>query len=61
MLFGQNPGDQNPRRIRKTDRMIERALDFKDIKFLVKIKDNHKIGKMHHSVVGYEKKVKYPI
>ena len=37
--------DHHPARIRKTDRTFERKLDFKDIKFPVKIRDCHKIEK----------------
>ena len=37
--------DQHPTRIRKTDRSFENKLNFEDIKFLVKIKDIHKIEK----------------
>ena len=39
-------------------------MDFKDIKFPVKVKDNHKIERKNSigiSVFGYENKKKYPI
>ena len=35
--------DHNPRRIRKVDKLYGDKLDFKDIKFPVKIKDIHKL------------------
>ena len=40
-----NPADHNPRRITKADKDIAKRLDFKDIKFPVKIRDIHKIEK----------------
>ena len=35
--------DRNPARITKADKEFVKKLDFKDIKFLVKIRDIHKI------------------
>ena len=40
-----NPADHNPRRITKSDKDFAKRLDFKDIKFPVKIRDIHKIKK----------------
>ena len=37
--------DHNSRRIGKIDKNFARALDFKDIKFPVKLRDIHKNGK----------------
>ena len=59
-----NPADHNPRIITKTDKNFAKRLDFKEIKFLVKIRDIHKIEKKNStgiSVVGYENKEKHPI
>ena len=59
-----NPADHNPRRITKTDKDFAKRLDFKDIKFLVKIREIHKLEKNNSidiSVFGYENKEKYPI
>ena len=56
-----NPTDHNPRRITKADKDFAKKLDFKDIKFLVKIRDIHKIEKKNSvssSVFGYENKGK---
>ena len=58
------PADHISSRIRKSDKLFGDELDFEDIKFPVKIKDIHKIGKKNStgiSVFGYENKVKYPI
>ena len=58
------PATHNPRRITKADKDFEKRLDFKDIKFPVKIRDIHKIWKNNSisiSVFGYENKEKYPI
>ena len=52
-----NPTDRNPARIRKADKDFAKELDFKDIKFLVKIRDIHKIEKTNSisiSVFGQE-------
>ena len=55
-----HPVDQHPARIRKTDRSFENKLNFEDIKFLVTIKDIHKIEKKRNSIVfGYKNKEKY--
>ena len=59
-----NTADHNPRRFTKTDKDFARTLDFKDIKFAVKIKDIQQIEKKNSlsiSVFGYENKNKYPI
>ena len=40
-----NPADHNPRIITKTDKDFAKRLDFKDIKFLVEIRDIHKLEK----------------
>ena len=40
-----NPADHNPRIITKTDKDFAKILDFKDIKFLVEIRDIHKLEK----------------
>ena len=59
-----NPADPNPARITKADKDFTKKLDFKDIKFPVKIRDIHKIGKNNFidiSIFGYENKEKYPI
>ena len=48
----------------KVDKDFANKLDFKDIKFPVKIRDIHKIEKrnsMDIRVFGYETKEKYPI
>ena len=60
----KNPTDHNPRRITKADKDFAEKLDFKDIKFQVKIRDIQKIEKKNSigiSVFGYEKKEKHPI
>ena len=54
-----NPADQNPLRITKADNKFIKKLDFKDIKFPVKVRDMHKIEKKNPisiSVFGYENK-----
>ena len=38
-----NPADHNARRITKADKDFPKELDFKDIKFPVKIRDIHKL------------------
>ena len=56
--------DHHPARITKADKNFTRALDFKDIRFPVKIRDIYKIEKTNSietSVFGYENKEKYPI
>ena len=40
-----NPADHNPKIITKTDKDFAKRLDFKDIKFLVEIRDIHKLEK----------------
>ena len=57
-----NPADHNPRRITKADKDFARRLDFKDKKFLVKIRDIHKIEKQNSTgiiIFGYENNEKY--
>ena len=59
-----NPADRNPARITKADKDFARRLDFKDIKFPVKIRDILKIknkSSIGISVFGYENKEKHPI
>ena len=59
-----HPADHDPRRITKADKDFAKKLDFKDIKFPVKIRDTHKIEEKYSiaiSVFGYENKEKYPI
>ena len=59
-----NLAEHNPRGITKADKDFAKRLDFKDIKFPVKIRDIHKIEKKNSigiSVFGYENKEKYPI
>ena len=54
-----NPTDHNPRRIAESYKDFAKRLDFKDIKFPVKIRDIHKIEKKNSisiSVFGYENK-----
>ena len=43
-----NPADRNSVRIAKTDKGFAKKLDFKDIKFSVKVRDVHKIEKKFH-------------
>ena len=40
-----NPADRNPARITKANKEFTKKLDFKNIKFPVKIRDIHKIEK----------------
>ena len=56
-----NLSDHNPRRITKADKDFAKKLDFKDIKFPVKIRDIHKKNPISISVFGYENKEKHPI
>ena len=44
-----NPADHHPARITKADKDIAKKLDFKDIKFPVKVKDIHKIEETNPS------------
>ena len=56
--------DHNPGRITKAGKDFAKELDFKDIKFTVKIRNIHKIGKKNSIgiiVSGFEDKKKYPI
>ena len=63
MIRYLNPADHYPARIRKVLKtLLEKKIDFKDINFLVKIADIHKIAKKNCviiSVFGYENKEKY--
>ena len=59
-----NPADCNPARITKANKDFAKKLDFKDIKFPVKISDIHKIEKKNSiniNVFGYENKEKHPL
>ena len=59
-----NPAELNPRKITKANKDFAKKLDFKGIKFPVKIRDIrdiHKIKKKRISVFGYENKEKHPI
>ena len=59
-----NPVEGNPARITKADKEFTKKLDFKDIKFPVKIRDTHKTEKKNSisiSDFGYENKEKHPI
>ena len=40
-----NPADHDPRRITKTNKDFTKKINFKDIKFPVKVRDIHKIEK----------------
>ena len=56
--------DCNPARITKADKDFVKKLDFRDIKFSVKISDIHIIEKkkfIYISVFGYENMEKHPI
>ena len=56
--------DHNPKRISKADRDFDKKIDFKDIKFPVKVRHIHKIEKKNSigiSVFGYENKEKHSI
>ena len=59
-----NPPDHNPRRMIKVEKDFGKRLDFKYIKFPLKIRDIHKIEKKNSigiNVFSYENKEKYPI
>ena len=59
-----SPSDYHPPRITKADKDFAKKLDFKDIKFPVKIRDIHKTEKQDFisiSHFGYENKEKHPI
>ena len=58
-----NLADRNPGRITKADKKFAKKLDFKDIKFPVKIRDIYKSEKKNSigiSDFGYENTEKYP-
>ena len=66
MVFSQisTSSDQNLRRITEDNKDFMKKLDFKDIKFTVKITDIHKIENKNFitiSAFGYENTEKYPI
>ena len=44
-----NPADHHPARITKADKDFAKKLDFKDLKFPVKVKDIHKIEETNPS------------
>ena len=59
-----NLADHHPARITKANKDFANRLDFKDMKFPIKIRDNQKIQKENSigiSVFGYENKEKHPI
>ena len=59
-----NSANKYPARITKADKDFPKKLDFKEIKFPVKIRDIYKIEKKNSigiSVFGYENKEKHPI
>ena len=59
-----NPVDHNQRRITKPNKEFAQKIDFKNIKFPVKIRDIHKIEKRNSigiSAFGYENKKKHLI
>ena len=62
-----NPADHDPPRITKADQDFAKKLDFKDIKFTVKVRDIHKIEKKKKrnsigiSVFGSGNSEKHPI
>ena len=52
-----NPTDHDPRRITKANKDFTKKIDFKDIKFPVKVRDMHKTEKKNFisiRVSGYE-------
>ena len=58
-----NPADDHSAKIAKADNDFAKKLDFKGIKFPVKIRNIHKIEKNNSigiSVFGYENKEKHP-
>ena len=60
------PEDHHPAKITKANKDFAKRLDFKDMKFPVKIRGIHKIEKKKKKsigiiVFGFENKVKYPI
>ena len=59
-----NPADHHPARITKVAKAFAKMLDFKDIKFPIKVRNIHKNEKQNSiglSVFGYENKEKHPI
>ena len=59
-----HPADHHPGKISKSDKDFAKSLDFKDIKFPVKIRDVHKISKKNSiniSVFVSKGKKKYPV
>ena len=67
MVFSRrlNMANLHPARITKAEKHFAKKLDFKDIRFPVKIRDIRKIKKKKNSidisVFDYENKEKYPI
>ena len=64
MVLGQILKSWRPRTIAKADEDFAKRIYFKDMKFPVKTRRIHKIGKKNSisiSVCGYENKEKYPI
>ena len=58
-----NPENQHPAKITKADKNFDKKLGFKDIKFIVKIRDIHKVeikNSIGVSVFGCESKEKHP-
>ena len=53
LIRNVNPVDHHLARIRKVDRSFGDKLDFKNIKFLVKIKDLHKFEKTNLSALVF--------
>ena len=54
-----HPADHHPERIRKVNILYGDKLDFKDIKFSVKVRDIHKIeGKIPLALVSYVIKIR---
>ena len=59
-----HPADHNSRKITKADKDFAKKLDFKDIKFRVKVRHIHKIEKKYTIVIsnfGCKNKEKHPI
>ena len=59
-----NPRNDNPQRIKKTDKSFVEKLDYQGIEFPVSIKQYNKIENQNNiniNVFGYEKKQPYPI
>ena len=51
--YVQLPKELDHPRIRKIGKDFSRKLDFKDIKFPVKIRDIHKVGRKNHITLVY--------